>query len=160
MTTYRSGTGIPATAPTWRRVAAYAIDLLIVLTLFALLVFWQLPSVIPHDAKALDLAPDVFTTLLFVLPATLVYFTGFELWNGQTPGKRFLRLRVRTLQGGRARFMECFLRNLLRLLWEAPVVGLFFFVADLVCIEWSEMEQRIGDLAAGTIVVYEPPAPS
>lgn len=152
---YRSGPGIPETAPLWRRVVACALDFLLLITLFAVPVYWRLPATVSVDATARDVAPAAFDILLLVLPGVLVYFTLFELLWGATPGKRALGLRVRTLDGGRPGFMECFLRNLLRLLWEAPGIGQVLLLADIVCVELTEMEQRVGDLAAGTIVVHE-----
>lgn len=81
------------------------------------------------------------------------YFAFFEyVWNGQTPGKRRMRIRVVKDEGRPIRFTDVAIRNLLRV-----VDGLaFYFVAGLVMFVTQKV-QRLGDLAAGTLVVSEQP---
>jgi uncharacterized RDD family membrane protein YckC len=73
-----------------------------------------------------------------------------SLWRGRTPGKAALGLRVLTRPGGPIRFRHALVRGLVGLgeVMALPVVGV---VAMLV----SSNDQRLGDLAAGTIVVRE-----
>lgn len=82
------------------------------------------------------------------------YFVFFEwLWNGQTPGKRMLHVRV-IRQGGYAlRFFDTLLRNLLRVIDFLP----FFYGVGLVSLLLTRDSQRLGDLVAGTLVVYQEP---
>lgn len=96
---------------------------------------------------------------IFELPLLLAYTTLFEGIGGRTPGKMLLGLRVARLDGGRASMGEAFLRNLLRLLWVTPF-GPVFIVLDLWSLRTTELDQRMGDLAAGTIVVQERYKPS
>ena len=82
------------------------------------------------------------------------YFTIFELWlDGQTPGKRNQGLRVVRSGGGAAGFTEIGIRNLLRPVDFLPfgygVAGAAMFVTPRV--------QRLGDLAAGTVVARARP---
>jgi uncharacterized RDD family membrane protein YckC len=73
-------------------------------------------------------------------------------WRGQTIGKRLLRLRVVDAEGLRLQFNQVAIRNLLRFIDSLP---LFYFVGGLVC--WfSPKCQRLGDLAANTIVIRSP----
>ena len=95
---------------------------------------------------------------MLILPALLAYFTLLEATLGRTPGKMLLGLRVvRALDGGRIGVLQSFLRNLVRLLWATPLAAVV--VAMLALDAWSlgttELDQRLGDLAAGTIVLDE-----
>ncbi|HWG91780.1 MAG TPA: RDD family protein [Candidatus Thermoplasmatota archaeon] len=153
MIPYRSGTSLPDPAPLWRRVAACGLDFAVVVLLFGVVVYFRIPEDAVEGATARDLVGFVLPVLLLILPVTLVYFTAFETWRGQTPGKKALGIRVEAVGGGRASFMACFTRNLLRLLYEAGFLGVLFFLLDLLCVEWTEMDQRLGDMAAGTVVV-------
>ncbi len=92
--------------------------------------------------------------------ATLGYFlisVGYGIacewgWRGQTVGKRLLRLRVVDAEGLRLQFHQIVTRNLLRPVDSLP---LFCLVGGAVC--WfSPKAQRLGDLAANTIVVRYP----
>jgi uncharacterized RDD family membrane protein YckC len=87
--------------------------------------------------------------LLFVYPVA------FELGaSGRTPGKRWSSLRVVCDDGSAITFRASALRNLVRLVDAIP--GLYFVGA--IAIFASRNNQRLGDLAAGTIVVREPRA--
>jgi uncharacterized RDD family membrane protein YckC len=73
-------------------------------------------------------------------------------WRGQTIGKRLLRLRVMDAEGLRLSFGQIVIRNLLRFVDMLPA---FYFVGGLACLV-SGKAQRLGDFAAGTVVVYTP----
>jgi uncharacterized RDD family membrane protein YckC len=80
------------------------------------------------------------------------YFTLFEaFWNGQTPGKHVMKLRVIKDSGRQVTFFEALSRNLLRFVDYMPALYLVG-VITMVC---TKRHQRLGDLAAGTIVVHE-----
>jgi len=73
-------------------------------------------------------------------------------WRGQTIGKRLFRLRVVDVQGMRLQFNQIVVRNLLRFVDELP---LFYFVGGVTC--WLNSKcQRLGDLAANTVVIRSP----
>jgi len=72
-------------------------------------------------------------------------------WRGQTLGKRVLGLRVIDVQALRLQLPQIVLRNLLRLLDGLP---LFYLVGGVSC-ALSPKAQRLGDLAANTIVARE-----
>jgi uncharacterized RDD family membrane protein YckC len=89
--------------------------------------------------------------LLFLIFAG--YFTFFEwIWSGQTPGKRWLKLRVIREDGRPITFWEASVRNLLRALDMFPMGC---YSVGLVCVFLSGRDQRIGDMVAGTVVVRE-----
>jgi uncharacterized RDD family membrane protein YckC len=73
-------------------------------------------------------------------------------WRGQTLGKRLLRLRVVDEQGLRLQFSQVVIRNLLRVVDSIP---LLYMVGGLSCLI-SGKSQRLGDIAASTIVVRNP----
>jgi len=72
-------------------------------------------------------------------------------WHGQTIGKRVMGLRVVDAQGLRLQLSQVILRNLLRLVDMLPMV---YLVGGIACF-CSRNCQRLGDLAAGTIVARE-----
>ncbi len=92
---------------------------------------------------------------LLVVASFLVQFgydVAFEtLASGRTPGKRAAGLRVVRQGGGPVGFLAAAVRNLLRLADLLPgiyAVGAVFILA-------TPRNQRLGDLAAGTLVVRE-----
>src|SRR3712207_4966560 len=81
------------------------------------------------------------------------YFVLFEWWwSGQTPGKRWLRLRVIREDRRPVTFWEAAARNLVRILDMEPFP---FYSVGLVSVFVSRRDQRLGDLVAGTVVVRE-----
>jgi uncharacterized RDD family membrane protein YckC len=89
--------------------------------------------------------------------ATLIFFgirTGYAIvmewfWQGQTIGKRVLGLRVMDVNGLRLQPSQIIIRNLLRAVDSLP---LFYLVGGLACLA-TAFGQRLGDLAANTIVI-------
>jgi uncharacterized RDD family membrane protein YckC len=93
-------------------------------------------------------------TLLALFFLEWAYFVVFEaLWNGTTPGKRALRLRVVKTGGYPLSFMDAVLRNLLRTADFLPVG----YLLGLLVMVWDGRFARLGDRAAGTMVVIEDP---
>ncbi len=90
---------------------------------------------------------------------TLGYFfigTGYAIlceyfWKGQTLGKWLLGLRVLDRTGLELQFTQVALRNLLRIVDTLPAWGLVGGIF-ILC---TEHRQRLGDLAAGTVVIRE-----
>lgn len=96
-----------------------------------------------------DLARGVGMVGYFVL--SLGYGIVFEwFWRGQTVGKRLLRLRVLDADGLRLQFHQVLMRNLVRF---ADLLPGCYLVGGVACL-LSSKAQRLGDLAAGTIVVH------
>jgi uncharacterized RDD family membrane protein YckC len=77
------------------------------------------------------------------------YFVFFEaLWQGQTPGKRYVKIRVIRDDGRPAGLQQATLRALLR-----PVDDTFFLGVFLIAL--GKREKRLGDWVAGTLVIQE-----
>ncbi|HEX9367860.1 MAG TPA: RDD family protein [Vicinamibacterales bacterium] len=80
------------------------------------------------------------------------YFAIFEsVWRGQTPGKRLVGLRVIDVSGRPVTVYAALIRNLIRIVDQMPGVYGIAIVSVLV----TRRQQRLGDLAAGTVVVHE-----
>jgi uncharacterized RDD family membrane protein YckC len=101
-----------------------------------------------------DIAGGVQVVADFVL--SLIYAMISEwAWRGQTVGKRLMGLRVVDAQGLRLEPSQVIVRNLLRLLDALPAL---YLVGGIACV-FSRRRQRLGDLAAGTVVVRTPKIP-
>jgi uncharacterized RDD family membrane protein YckC len=80
------------------------------------------------------------------------YYIFFEmLWNGQSPGKRWVGLRVIRTDGAPVSLTESIVRNLVRLVDFLPL----FYGVGVVTMFINDQARRLGDLAAGTLVVRE-----
>ena len=81
------------------------------------------------------------------------YFTLFEaFWNGRTPGKRVARIRVIQRSGRAIGLFESMARNLVRYIDMQPFP---FYAVGVIAIFVTRQHQRLGDLAAGTLVVRD-----
>ncbi|MFN7142381.1 MAG: RDD family protein [Myxococcota bacterium] len=101
------------------------------------------------SATVIGIAVGAWLLLLFVIQWG--FLTWLELYTrGQTPGKKLLKLRVVRDDGGSLTLVPALLRNLLRL--DAIPGGT---VIDLALMLWGDQGKRLGDLAAGTVVVDE-----
>jgi uncharacterized RDD family membrane protein YckC len=89
------------------------------------------------------------------LPSMLVYFLYHPVlevaMGGRTPGKRIAGMRIVTLEGTTPGAGPLLVRNLFRFVDGLPML----YVVGLVTIIVSRRHQRVGDLAAGTLLVYE-----
>ncbi len=129
------------------RALAYLLDFLLVVAVDALLIFlFSLLSLISRD-----LSEALLQIGLFALP--IVYGVLSEwLWRGQTVGKRAFQLRVVDAEGLKLRPSQLILRNLLRAVDFLPV---FYLVGGITTL-LNRKGQRLGDLAAGTVVIRIP----
>jgi len=132
-----------------RRVVAAIVDLAIVSAGAALILFAG-DSLTGERQGALTAV---------ILGWALYYFFALESGDGQTVGKRLMKLRVVRANGAPAGMREVAVRTVLRVV-DNYLIGLIVMLAT------GERRQRIGDLAAGTIVVdasgpavMAPPAP-
>ncbi|MEM8719561.1 MAG: RDD family protein [Cyanobacteria bacterium P01_G01_bin.39] len=77
------------------------------------------------------------------------YFVILETWwQGQTPGKKWTKIKVIRDNGQPERLPQAILRALLRPVDDILFVGVFLII-------FSRQEKRLGDMVAGTIVVQE-----
>jgi uncharacterized RDD family membrane protein YckC len=78
----------------------------------------------------------------------LAYFTYFEGTTGQTIGKRVVNIRVVRHDGKPMTYVDAFIRTILRV-----IDGIALYLVGLIVILASKEKQRIGDMAAKTLVV-------
>ena len=99
-------------------------------------------------------ASKIGVSLVVVLVSAMLliigYYMVFELvWGGQSPGKRLAGLVVVRQDGGPIGLQESAVRNVLRLVDMLPAV----YTVAMISIFLTRHSQRLGDLAAGTLVV-------
>jgi uncharacterized RDD family membrane protein YckC len=137
---------LPLAGP-FSRMLALVIDLAVIATLDSALGTLLAPLRVFGE----DPATAIHVVLYFAL--TLVYGMAAEwLWRGQTVGKRLVGLRVVDARGLRLEPAQIVVRNLMRLLDALPA---FYLVGGIGCV-LNRYRQRLGDLAAGTVVIRTP----
>ncbi len=138
-----------ATLP--QRIGAFAIDLAIIfgilLGFFAIGAFLRLYDL--TDIFAPETMIWLVAFILWLWIAQAIYFTILEGLNGQTIGKKVLRIKVTTDEMTKCGFMGAFTRNVIRLL---DTVLLLYTVSILIMVIYPR-KQRIGDKVAKTIVL-------
>ena len=101
-----------------------------------------------------DTADNTAAWVVF-MPAVIVYFFYHPVletvMHGSTPGKRMAGVRIMTLEGFTPGIGSILIRNIFRLIDGLPGV---YTVGLLVAI-FTRNHVRIGDIAAGTVLVYE-----
>jgi len=105
---------------------------------------------------------DAFTSLgaaVYLVVAFLIMF-GYDVFfetlsSGRTPGKRWTGLRVVRTGGRPVGFVASAIRNVVRIVDFLPSLYLIGMITAIA----TRMNQRLGDLAAGTVVVRERPIP-
>lgn len=145
----------PRAATLIERTGAYLIDAL------ATFLLWILVLLVVARGEVDALTDDPLLTataaMLFVL-IPWVYLVGFEGLVGTTPGKRLWGLRVVGPRHGPPGLYRAFARNVLRLAWALGPVGPAFLLLDVVLIQTTEADERVGDMVAGTRVLRLGPA--
>ncbi len=149
---------LPIASP-FSRCLAMAIDFAVILALT--IFFFQIISIlgtmlsdIPVIGRVLN---DLSSGLLIILQFLLGIGYGIAcewLLRGQTVGKRMMKLRVIDERGLTLRFSQVAIRNLFRLLDILP--STFYLLGGISCF-LTKRCQRLGDIAAGTLVVREVP---
>jgi uncharacterized RDD family membrane protein YckC len=139
------------------RAYALLIDYIVLgLIQIAFLIAWaflsiQLANVIEDwvgdsDRLQLWLVAIVLLITFFIYVGYFVFFEA--LWQGQTPGKRYVKIRVIRDDGRPVGLQQSTLRALLR-----PVDDIFFLGVFLIAL--GKREKRLGDFVAGTLVIQE-----
>jgi uncharacterized RDD family membrane protein YckC len=123
----------------------------LILMLLAFLILANYSSLGDRLSNAPKWVYAVLIVILFLIMSG--YFAFFEwIWSGQTPGKRWLKLRVIREDGRPVTFWEASVRNLLR---GVDILPAPFYSIGLISVFVSGRDQRVGDLVAGTVVVRE-----
>ncbi|MBL7779061.1 MAG: RDD family protein [Chitinophagales bacterium] len=132
-----------------KRILAYLIDFAIC-TLYVIFIIKIL------DNSRFENGYDEWGLWMVLYFPVVVYDLVFEtLMNGQSPGKKILKLRVVRQDGGRPSFTQFATRWLLRFIDFTCSLGM----AGTLSVALTKLNQRLGDTAAGTIVIstkYQP----
>lgn len=126
------------------RILAYFIDGLIMLSYVIMISFVM-------GSLEMTQGEEWVFILVIGLPLFLYFLVWESLWNGQTPGKAALKLRVVKMDGSRPAFSNYIVRWLLRFIDITITSG----SVAVVTILFNGKGQRLGDLAAGTTVISE-----
>jgi membrane protease YdiL (CAAX protease family)/uncharacterized RDD family membrane protein YckC len=127
----------------WRRLLAAGLDNFVWIAFF----LWIYGPIV---GAVYDASPGAAVGLLFLYASLWFNYFAFCEWRwGQTIGKNATGIEVRRVDGGRLRFGPASIRNLLRLV--------DFFVVGELMIATTPSRQRLGDKAAGTVVVRRAP---
>ena len=118
--------------------------------LVLLLLAWFEPDLERIWPKASVWAVAVVVIIGFIIYSG--YFAVFEtVWNGQTPGKRAVRIRVIKDSGRPIAVYEAVARNVMRLIDQFPGI----YAVGIISVFLSSRNKRLGDYVAGTVVVHE-----
>ncbi|MBT8270453.1 MAG: RDD family protein [Bacteroidia bacterium] len=132
------------------RILAYAIDWLIKIA-YIIVIYQILFNLLGFEKifSELDNWSIIAIFLLFYLPV-MVYTLLFEaLLDGQTPGKRIMRIKVVKIDGYQASLADFVIRWFFRIVDMNILSG----VVALIAIVVSPKNQRLGDITAGTAVI-------
>ncbi len=130
------------------RALASMVDYLILGIALLILTLTVLPSLVRNPNPGITVA---LTVLIQFIIITFYHLTFEFLWNGQTPGKRAFGLRVVMTNGLPLTTSAALIRNIIRLFDFLPL----FYGVGLVSLFATKKTQRLGDLAANTIVIRE-----
>src|SRR5699024_2594216 len=133
------------------RAAAQLIDLLllfIVQILIAIVLFLATVNNLWTASESVIFA--IIIIVIFVLQFGYFLFSEY-FWSGKTIGKHFLGIRVVQENGHNITFLSSVIRNCLRLIDMLPTS----YAIGIICIFTHSKHKRLGDMAAGTLVVHE-----
>lgn len=130
------------------RILAFLIDVLIqgayLILIFAVLLgnlgFWDY-------TRQMDYWSQSAVQILFYLPVFFYPFYMEALFEGQTLGKKLLRIKVVKIDGYQASVGDYFIR------WIFRIIDVDFMIVGLMAIILTEKSQRVGDMVAGTAVI-------
>jgi uncharacterized RDD family membrane protein YckC len=134
-----------------QRIVAFLIDTAIIVGI--VISFFYLGGVIGvYDLNEI-LSEQNFIWLLALIMwlwiAQVIYFTFFEGWKGQSPGKRLIGIKVTNDELQKCDFLDAFTRNVVRFL----DIVLLIYAVSLLVMNLYPKRQRIGDLVAKTVVL-------
>jgi uncharacterized RDD family membrane protein YckC len=126
------------------RIAARLIDLAIFFGLYLIFIFSGVAMASFYSTKIM------YGMIIAYAVLYIFYNLFYEIFlNGQSIGKKILKIKVISIDGGQASVGQYFIRWLFRLVDFVLTAQ----VGGLICIAMSENKQRIGDIVAGTTVI-------
>ncbi len=133
-----------------QRILAFLTDLAIQIA-YMIVIFWVVFYYLGLNEKLMhmDRWSSAAIQMLFFLPVMFYTLTLESIWEGQTFGKRLLKIKVVKIDGYQASFPDYIVRWIFRLVDIFIVGGLL----GIISIATSEKSQRLGDMTAGTAVI-------
>lgn len=126
------------------RIVGYLIDSLVIIAYFVVLVFISLSLVGSRFIYHYTWIPFIFYVPIYF------YTLAFEVFmNGQTIGKKVMKIKVISIDGAKPTLGQYLIRWIFRIV----DISLSFFLCGIICIAASERKQRVGDMVAGTAVI-------
>jgi len=137
------------------RGAAAAIDAIISIVMLLVLGFFAGMAASYSGISLGTVSPSTAWVIAAYVIAQFVvtwgYYVVFEgIWDGQTPGKRFMHLRVVRDGGFSVTFAASAVRNLLRV-----IDALGVYLVGIIVVMLNDSRKRLGDIVAGTFVIKE-----
>lgn len=137
-----------------QRILAYFIDGLIKSAYIGVLAYILIrleknggQEIIPNIDK--DMWSFIGMIILFGLPIIFYTLVQETLLQGQTLGKKLIKIKVVKIDGFRAEFLDYFIRWVMRII----DINLFSGIVALISIGSSKNQQRLGGMASGTAVI-------
>ncbi len=133
------------TATIGERMLAYLVDLVIQIAYFIIVAFILLDNIFNNIDYSTSIA-----LLLISLPIMFYSLVCESTMEGQTFGKKLLKIKVVKIDGYQAGFFDYFVR------WIFAIVDIQMgFIPGVIAMVSTKHTQRLGDLAAGTAVISE-----
>lgn len=139
-----------SSASVGERIGAYFIDLLIKIA-YAIVVFYVFFYTfgINSIVEQLDRWSQIAIYLIFALPVIIYSIVQESLMEGQTFGKKLLKIKVVKIDGYQASFGDYLIRWLFRVIDISMASGMIGLITMIV----NKKTQRLGDISAGTAVI-------
>lgn len=152
------------TSPFHKRFLAWVIDFVL------FLIYLFIVEKILHASNFSNANDSIFFIVMF-LPIVLYPVVTEFLMQGQTVGKKIVQIKVINEDGGNATISQYIIRWMLRITDFILIIAILYFIAlghragkqilfivglaitDVFCIALTKKSQRIGDMAANTIVI-------
>lgn len=132
-----------------QRILAFGTDLLIIIAYLILIMMLIGYSGLGDAMGKMDPWSNAAIMIVLFIPITFYSIFFESLFEGQTLGKRLLKIKVVKIDGYQASFGDYFVRWLFRLVDIVFSSGIVGFISIVV----SEKSQRLGDMAAGTAII-------
>ncbi|MCF6279300.1 MAG: RDD family protein [Flavobacteriaceae bacterium] len=126
------------------RIGSFLIDMLFIIAYYTVIILIMI-------SLNIDVGAQWALMMLLSLPVFFYNLLFEVLMNGQSPGKRYNKIRVVKLDGSKPTFGSYLLRWMLRLIDISLASGSIALLTILL----NGKGQRLGDLAAGTTVISE-----
>ena len=156
------------TAPVFKRILAYMADLTLLIIYFFIAKNFLYRNLL-NDSKEAYQSMIGIHILLISIPMLLYSLLAENFMNGQTIGKKLMKIRVLSLEGGQPTTSQYIIRWMMKVFEWPFLFGTVLFRSELISgyilttcflgvvvviiISSTKLNQRLGDLAANTVVV-------